>query len=110
MSRPPAVTPFFETPPPAGGRRLLLVSFHFPPDTNVGALRWAMLLQHAAKKGWSADVLLADIEGAQAIDTSRLNNLPPGTRLFGVHLPEQPLVVLLRLRQRFVRSSRRKAA
>jgi glycosyltransferase involved in cell wall biosynthesis len=110
MSRAPAVTPFFETPPAGGGRRLLLVSFHFPPDTNVGALRWEMLLQHAAKQGWSADVLLTDIADAPAIDTSRLNNLPPGTRLFGVHLPGQPLVTLLRLRQRFVPSSRRKAA
>lgn len=110
MSSPPAVTPFFETSPPGGGRRLLLVSFHFPPDTNVGALRWEMMLQHAAKKDWSADVLLMDIAGVQAIDRSRLNNLPPGTRLFGVPLPEQPLVVLLRLRQRLVRSSKRKAA
>jgi glycosyltransferase involved in cell wall biosynthesis len=89
---------------------MLLVSFHFPPDTNVGALRWEMLLQHAAKKGWSADVLLMDIADAPAVDRSRLNNLPPGTRLFGVHLPGQPLVALLRLRQRFVRTSRRKAA
>ena len=110
MSSPPAVTPFFETPPPGGGRRVLLVSFHFPPDTNVGALRWEMMLQHAARKGWSADVLLMDTAGVQAIDRSRLNNLPPGTRLFGVPLPVQPLVVLLRLRQRLVRPSKRKAA
>jgi glycosyltransferase involved in cell wall biosynthesis len=113
MSRRPTVAPFFETPPAGGARRLLLVSFHFPPDTNVGALRWEKMLQLAAKQGWSADVLLTDIAGisdSQAIDRSRLNNLPPGTRLFGVPLPRQLLVALLRFRQRFVRPSRRQAA
>lgn len=104
------VSPFFESPPRVGGRRLLLVSYHFPPDSNVGALRWEMMLRHAAKQGWSADVLMVDIADAEVIDKSRLDNLPPGTRLFGVHLPPQPLLTLLRLRQRFVPRARRNAA
>jgi hypothetical protein len=104
------VAPFFESPPGVAGRRLLLVSYHFPPDANVGALRWEMMLRQAAQHGWSADVLMMDIAGAEAIERSRLDKLPPGTRLFGVRLPPQPLLGLLRLRQRLVPRARRKAA
>jgi hypothetical protein len=110
MSARRIVTPVFESPPRAGGRRLLLVSYHFPPDPNVGSLRWEMMLRHAAQHGWSADVLMMDIAGVGALENSRLENLPPGTRLFGVRSPGQPLLALLELRQRFLPSARQKAA
>lgn len=110
MSARRIVTPMFESAPRPGSRRLLLVSYHFPPDPNVGSLRWEMMLRHAAQYGWSADVLMMDIAGGGALENSRLDSLPPGTRLFGVRLPGQPLLALLRFRQRFVPSTRRKAA
>jgi hypothetical protein len=102
-------SPFFEAPPRAGGRRLLLVSYHFPPDGNVGALRWEMMLRHAATRGWTADVVMMNIADTDAIDRSRLDGLPPGTRLFGVKLPPQPLLAFLQFRQRLVPRERRKA-
>lgn len=104
-----SVTPFFESPPDTGGRRLLLVSYHFPPDGNVGALRWEMMLQHAARRGWTADVLMMDITDTDVIDRARLDGLPRGTRLFGVKLPPQPLLAFLQFRQRLVPRERRKA-
>ena len=104
------VTPFFESPPVVGGRRLLLVSYHFPPDGNVGALRWEMMLRYAAGRGWSADVLMMDIADADAVDRSRLDGLPPGVRMFGVKLPPQPLLAFLQFRQRLVSRGRRKSA
>lgn len=62
--------------------RLLLISLHFPPGASVGALRWQKLAQLAADRGWSFDVVtLAPDEGS---DLSRLAELPPGTRLYGV--------------------------
>ena len=106
----PIVSPFFESPPRVGGRRLLLVSYHFPPDPNVGSLRWEMMLRHAAEDGWCADVLMMETGDGPQFEQSRLSSLPPGTRLFGVRLPGQPLVTLLRLRQRFVPRARRSAA
>ena len=104
------VSPYFESPPRVGGRRLLLVSYHFPPDPNVGSLRWEMMLRHAATRGWCADVLMMETADSPQLEGSRLSNLPPGTRLFGVHLPRQPLITLLRLRRRFVPRARRSAA
>ena len=32
--------------------RLILVSYHFPPDTAIGALRWRKLARYAAERGW----------------------------------------------------------
>ena len=100
----------FGSPPRAGSRRLLLVSYHFPPDPNVGSLRWEMMLRNAAQHGWTADVLMMDIAGVGALEKSRLDNLPTGTRVFGVRLPGQPLLTLLQLRQRLVPNARLKAA
>jgi len=106
----PAVSPFFESPPRFGGRRLLLVSYHFPPDPSVGSLRWEMMLRHVAECGWCADVLMMEPADSPQFERSRLSSLPPGTRLFGVSLPGQPLIALLRFRQLFLPRARRSAA
>lgn len=78
--------PFLETGPRTG-RRLLLVTYAFPPDASVGALRWEMMLRFAASLGWTADVLLMDPAESRDKDESRLANLPTGLRLFGIPLP-----------------------
>ncbi len=77
--------PFFETPRPATeGRRLLLVSYAFPPDSVIGALRWQKMTEYAAANGWSVDVLMIDPKQCMVRDNARLASLPPGVRLFGV--------------------------
>ena len=40
-------------------RRLLVVSYHFPPDGAVGGLRWAGITQHLQPLGWQSVVLTA---------------------------------------------------
>lgn len=65
-------------------RRLLLVSYSFPPDSSVGALRWEKLSQYAAGRGWHVDVIMMDPDTAELRDNSRLESLPPGVRLWGV--------------------------
>ncbi len=104
------VKPFFESPASKDGRRVLLVSYHFSPDWNVGALRWEMMLRYAAKRGWVADVLMMEFEDSSTIDRARLDKLPGGTRLFGITLPSEPLVTLLRWRKRLVSRSRPSSA
>src|SRR5688572_12586704 len=105
-----SVSPFFESPPRVGGRRLLLVSYHFPPDPNVGSQRWEMMLRRAAEHGWTADVLMMEMDDGPQLERSRLSTLPAGTRLFGVRLPKQPLITLLQLRRRLLPRARRDAA
>lgn len=69
-------------PPP--GRRILLLSYHFPPGQATGALRWQKLSAYAAERGWGMDVLCAHPDLLTTTDPSRLAELPPGTRVFGV--------------------------
>lgn len=99
--------PFFEAP---GGssvqRRLLLVSWSFPPDSNIGALRWQKFIELAGGRGWGADVVMMDPSEATVRDESRLSGLPPGTRLFGVPLPEHAWLARERRLRGLLRSLR----
>lgn len=47
------------TPPgPAPDRRrLILVSYHYPPDPSVGGLRWQQLAEFAVARGWDIEVV-----------------------------------------------------
>lgn len=42
-----------------GGPRLLLVSYHFPSSSGVGALRWAGLIRYLLPMGWRVRVISA---------------------------------------------------
>ncbi|HYT70758.1 MAG TPA: oligosaccharide flippase family protein [Gemmatimonadales bacterium] len=73
---------------PSGARaRLLLFSWHFPPDAAVGALRWQKLARYAAERGWGLDVITLDSASLATTDPSRLADLPPGVRVYGVPVP-----------------------
>ncbi len=48
-------------------RRLLVISFHYPPDGAVGGMRWAGLSKYLARLGWEVHVLTAS---AAAADTN----------------------------------------
>ncbi len=78
--------PYHATPPvgaPAS-RRILLVSYHFPPSPSVGGLRWQKMAQVAVERGWGVDVVCLDPSGLAGADWDRLVDLPPDVRLFGV--------------------------
>lgn len=84
--RPSPPTPFFETPNVGaqGQQRLLLLSYHFPPGQEVGALRWQKLSRYVAERGWGLDVVTLDPASRRGNDPSRLAELPSGVRVFGV--------------------------
>jgi hypothetical protein len=70
-------------------RRILLISYTFPPSPLVGGLRWQRLAGYVAERGWDLDVItLAPSELSNA-DWSRLADLPPGTRVYGI-APREP--------------------
>jgi glycosyltransferase involved in cell wall biosynthesis len=81
--------PFFQTEerPGAVQRRLLLISYHFPPGQAAGALRWQKLAPYAAERRWALDVVTLHPSGMGAPDMSRLAELPPGTRAYGIPDP-----------------------
>ena len=80
-----SVRPLFEHPGSTrSARRLLLISYHFPPDTTIGARRWEKLSHFVAERGWGLDVITC-VDGNP--DLSRLEALPEDTRVYG--LPPQ---------------------
>lgn len=92
MSRLGPPKAFFEAPGQAKGqpRRALLITYHFPPGQAAGALRWQKFVARAPD-GWTFDVLTLDPGGLASLDTTRLTDLPAGTRLFGI--PDPPLAI-----------------
>ena len=45
-------------------RRLLVITYHLPPDGSVGGLRWAGLSKYLARRGWEVDVITASPQDA----------------------------------------------
>ena len=73
---------------PSGTRaRLFLITYHFPPDTAVGALRWQKLARYAAERGWGLDVITLHPAELTSSDPARLADLPVGVRVYGVPVP-----------------------
>jgi hypothetical protein len=52
-------------------------------------LRWQRLARHASALGWQLDVITVDPASLRKPDSSRLDELPAGTRVYGV--PATPL-------------------
>ena len=75
----------------APSRRLLLLSHCFPPDREVGALRWQKMAGLAVEHGFTLDVITLDPAAVAHRDDSRLADLPSSTRVFGVPEPDLAL-------------------
>ena len=45
--------------------RLLVITYHFPPDGAIGGQRWAGLSKYLARLGWEVHVVTAAAEGSQ---------------------------------------------
>lgn len=82
--------PYYATPRSPERPRLLLVSYHFPPSPTVGGLRWQKLARVAHTRGWSLDIIAADPGGLATSDRQRLDDLPPGTAVYGVAEGKSP--------------------
>jgi hypothetical protein len=103
----PHAAPFFGSSVPETGseprRRLLLITYHFPPGTAVGGVRWQQFARYFAELGWDIDVITREPGELEQRDDRRLEQLPPGTRIFAARA-QTPLAAIP---QRFWRSFRR---
>lgn len=68
-------------------RRLFLISYHFPPSEEAGALRWQRLAPIAVERGWSVEAFTLAPGVPRRIDWERVNELPPTVRIHGVVEP-----------------------
>src|SRR5688572_23602631 len=46
-------------------RRLLVITYHFPPDGAIGGQRWAGLSKHLARLGWEVHIVTASDAGRE---------------------------------------------
>lgn len=96
-----------------GDRRVLLISYHFPPDLSAGALRWQKLAHHLHRHGWEMDVVSRRADEVPHRDDSLVEALPAGTCIYGIPSRVHPLdrfegavrALLSRLRPRRTRPS-----
>lgn len=72
----------------ATSRRLILVSWEFPPRDTAGSLRWEKFSHFLHHAGYGLDVITAPPLRLDAATRSRLAGLPSSIRLFAV--PERP--------------------
>ncbi len=56
-------------------KRLLIISYHFPPDNAVGGIRLARFAKHLSKFGWAVSVLTVKDEHREAFDAARLKDV-----------------------------------
>lgn len=47
-------------------RRLLVITYHFPPDGAVGGLRWAGFAKYLGRLGWDVHIVTAAAPGAES--------------------------------------------
>jgi glycosyltransferase involved in cell wall biosynthesis len=57
------------------GPKILLISYHFPPDASVGAIRPAKFAKYLSRLGWRPYVLTVKERHLPAIDSGRLDEV-----------------------------------
>jgi hypothetical protein len=72
-------------------RRLLLVTYHFPPDSAVGGLRWERHAASLGVRGWDVDVITRDFDRLGGTDDARLRCLTDNVTIYSARESE-PLI------------------
>lgn len=62
-------------------RRLIVVTFHYPPDGAVGGLRWAGLTRYLAERGWRIWVVTAAPASSEKVGGVEVITVPRGRTL-----------------------------
>jgi glycosyltransferase involved in cell wall biosynthesis len=66
--------------PKSGVRRLLVITYHFPPDGAIGGQRWAGLSKYLARLGWEVHVVTASAPGPEQLPPNVYRHFRPRRR------------------------------
>lgn len=80
-------------------RKVLIVSYHFPPDAAVGAIRPAKFAKYLPDYGWQPYVLTIRERFYDAIDRSRMSDVVLQERVFRTQVWPNPGAVYLKLKK-----------
>lgn len=67
---------------PEGAPRILLVTYHFPPDPMIGGVRWQEMSRYLTERGWAVDVIARDFRNLPRVDPARLTRFTKNIRIF----------------------------
>ena len=89
-------------------KKVLLISYHFPPSAEVGGLRAANFSRHLPRFGWTPLVLTLKDDYLGKIDIGKLKNVGPVKIIKAGRMPTlSPIYMgIKRIAQCFVRQSR----
>src|SRR5262245_13014671 len=74
-------------------KRILLITYHFPPDSAVGALRPLKFAKYLPHYGWEPYILTVKPTYYESLDPSRLKEVPDPSRVFRTAMVPHPNTV-----------------
>src|SRR5262245_42563463 len=74
-------------------KRILLIAYHFPPDSAVGALRPLKFAKYLPAYGWEPYILTVKPSYYEGLDASRLEEVPTPSRVFRTAMLPHPNTV-----------------
>jgi glycosyltransferase involved in cell wall biosynthesis len=69
-------------------RKLLIITFHFPPMAGAGVFRTLGFVRHLPRFGWQSVVVAPPRFSLEPIDEALLGRVPPETAVYHVPYPE----------------------
>lgn len=81
MTHAVADRPLISPAEPGAPRRLLLISYHFPPVGGAGVQRPLKFVRYLAELGWQTTVLTAANPSVPVFDESLCDEIPDGTQI-----------------------------
>jgi len=63
-------------------KKILIVAYHFPPDTEVGARRPLSFARHLPEHGWDAAILTVNARYYQRVDPGLMETIPAGLPIY----------------------------
>ena len=78
--------------PPPRPRRLLIVTYHFPPSAAVAVYRMLGFAQHLPRHGWQVGFVTPPLVPREPVDEALLQRVPPVTTVFTAPYPRGWLV------------------
>jgi glycosyltransferase involved in cell wall biosynthesis len=81
-------------------RKILIVSYHFPPDASVGGMRPAKFAKYLPQFGWEPIILTVKERYHSLTDQSKLKGLGPAPLVYRTRMLPQPGRLYLALKTR----------
>jgi glycosyltransferase involved in cell wall biosynthesis len=77
-------------------RKLLILTYHFPPSSAVAVFRMLGFARHLPRCGWKVGVVAPPRVPGEPVDEALLERVPPATVVFPANYPRSPIARIAR--------------